>query len=102
MNVTVTIPDREWYALAGRAEKSGVRVADLIGAAVRGLTADNPQRVVLRDQVQNLVENGIPDIVISHRLNVGLDHVRKVRRSLGLRPVKFRRETWEHELAGAA
>lgn len=99
MKIAVNIPDQEWYLIAGKAERAGVKISDIIGAAVRSLVADNPQRVVLRDQVQTLVEKGIPDIVISHRTHVGLDHVRKVRRELGLQPVKFRREDWEQELA---
>lgn len=100
MKITLTIPDREWYALSGKAEKSGVKIADLVAAAVVGLVHDNPSRVVLRDQVQHLVERGIPDPVIAHRLRIAVDHARKVRRELGLKPVRFRREQWEQELSG--
>lgn len=99
MKVSVTIPDREWYALAGKAERAGVKIADLVTAAVVGLVNENPSRTVMRDQIQHLVEQGIPDPVIAHRLRVAIEHVRKVRRDLGLKPIRFKREQWEHELA---
>lgn len=84
--------------MAGKAEKSGVKVADLIVTAIRSVVADNPRRIVLRDQVENLVKQGIPDPVISHRLRISITQVGSMRRALNLKPIKFRREMWEHEL----
>lgn len=100
MKIAMTIPDREWYALAGKAEKAGVKIADLVQAAIVSLVHDNPSRMVLRDQIQHLVEQGIPDPVISYRLRIAIEHVRKVRRDLGLKPIRFKREQWEKELSG--
>lgn len=103
MKVTVNVDDRDFWQLANRAEKEGVKVADVIAALFRtanGVTAFHP--VVLRDKVAELVDAGIPDPVIAHRLGEQLGQVRAARRSLGLPAVKFRREDWEHELSRPA
>jgi len=103
MKVTVNVDDRDFWQLANRAEKEGVRVADLLAALFRTAKDVRSFRpVVFRDKVGELVERGIPDPVIAHRLGESLESVRSARRGLGLPAVRFRREAWEHELTGRA
>lgn len=100
MKVTVNVDDRDFWQLANRAEREGVKVADLIAAVFRsagGVHAYHP--VVLRDKVAELVDAGIPDPVIAHRLGEPLEQVRSARRGLRLKAVRFRREQWDHELS---
>ncbi|WP_315106312.1 hypothetical protein [uncultured Microbacterium sp.] len=99
MKLALNIPDREWFELAGRADRANTRLDDLIVSAVRGLLEDSPRRTAMGDRVHDLVLQNVPDPVIAHRLQVPVEHVRVLRRSHGLRPVKFRREEWEQELA---
>lgn len=98
MKVTINIPDRDWYLMASRADKNGIKVSDLIEHAVQSITNVDPRRVLTRDQVTQLVEQGIPDPVIAHRLHLTIAHVAQIRRAAGMKPVRFRREHWEHEL----
>lgn len=98
MKVTIDIPDRDWYLIAGRAETAGVKVADLLYTAARNLVANNPERTLTRDRVAELVNQGIPDPVIAHRMSLSVAHVAELRRAAHLKPVKFRRAHWEHEL----
>lgn len=103
MKVTVNIDDKDFWQLANRAERDGVKVADLLVAVFRsanGLKQFKP--VVFRDKVAELAHAGIPDPVIAHRLDASLDSVRLARRSMGIRAVRFRRELWEHEFARPA
>ena len=102
MKVTVNIDDRDFWALANKAEQQGVKVADLLAAMFRtgtAVPARGMRPVVLRDKVAELIDAGIPDPVIAHRLGEPLEMVRSVRRQLGLRPVRFDRRRWEHELS---
>ena len=99
MKLALNIPDREWFELTGRAEKTNTRLQDLIITAVRGLLEDTPRKTTMGDRVRDLVADGIPDPVIAHRLNVPVEYVRSLRRRAGLEAVKFRREQWEQELA---
>lgn len=102
MKVTVNIDDREFWKLANRAEREGVKVADLISAIFRTAQDVKALRpIVFRDKVAELVDRGIPDPVIAHRLGEPLQAVRVARRSLKLPAVKFKRERWQHELGRA-
>lgn len=103
MKVTVNIDDRDFWQLANRAEREGVKVADLLAAMFRtagGMKQYAP--VVFRDHVAELAHAGIPDPVIAHRLGQPLESVRAARRALGITAVKFRREHWVHELSRPA
>lgn len=102
MKVTVNIDDKDFWALANKAEQQGVKVADLLGAMFRGgqhVHARGVRPVVLQDKVAELVDRGVPDPVIAHRLGEPLEMVRSVRRRLGVGPVKFDRRRWEDELS---
>lgn len=98
MKVTINIPDRDWYEMAGRAEKNGMKVSDLIEHAVQSITNTDPRRLLTRDHVTRMVEEGVPDPVIAHRLHLTIAHVAQIRRAAGMKPVRFRRENWDHEL----
>lgn len=98
MNITINIPDRDWYALAEKADTSGVKISDVIVTAMRSVIGDNPRRLILSDRVIELVKAGIPDPVIAQRLSITVQHTAQIRRGAKLKPVKFRREDWEREL----
>lgn len=95
----MNLDPRDVWRLQTVAERRGVKVAAILRAAIRDAVAGEVPATV-EDKVGDLVDRGVPDIVIARRLGVGLEYARKVRRGMGLRPVKFRREDWEHELLG--
>lgn len=100
VRVQVEIPDRLGWVLASRAEARGMRVGELIAGMLTNAYRPTPdgRAPSMRDRVHVEWEKGIPDPVIAHRLGERVDAVRLARRSLGLKPHKFRREQWEHEL----
>lgn len=100
MKVTLDIDDKDFWLLANRAERQGVKVADLLVGMIRaGRGLGKARPVVFRDRVAELVNAGIPDPVIAHRLGEPIGAVGVARRSIGLKPVRFVRSEWEHEFA---
>lgn len=103
MKVTLDIDEKDFWVLANRAERQGVKVADLLVGMIRaGRGMGKARPVVFRDRVAELVAAGIPDAVISHRLGETKEAVGIARRSIGLKPVRFVRSQWEHELSRPA
>lgn len=103
MKIQVEIPDRLGWVLASRAEARGMRVGEMVAAMLVRAYRPSPEGRApsMRDRVQVEWEKGAPDPVIAHRLGERVDAVRIARRSLGLKPHKFRREQWVHELTPA-
>lgn len=99
MKVTVEIPDKIGWVLAGQAERHGMKVGQMIAHMI--ITAHKPapdgSALSLRERVRREWEKGVPDPVIAHRLGFTLETIRRHRRTLG-NPNRFRRERWEHEL----
>lgn len=103
MKVTLDIDDKDFWLLANRAERQGVKVADLLVGMIRaGRGLGKARPVVFRDRVAELVAAGIPDPVIAHRLGEPIGAVGVARRSIGLKPVRFVRSEWEHEFTRPA
>lgn len=103
MKVTIEIPDRIGWALTDHAEARNMRLAEMITGMV--LKAFTPTATgsapSLADRVVTEWSKGTPDPVIAHRLGETLDSVRAARRSRALKPHKFDRRKWEHELTPA-
>lgn len=98
MNITINIPDRDWYTLAEKADMTGVKISDVIVTAMRSVIDTNPRRIILSERVTELVKADVPDPVIAQRLGITVQHAAELRRAAGLKPVKFRRQDWEREL----
>lgn len=103
MKVTVEIPDRIGWALTDHAEARNTNLSRMItGMVLKAFTPTAtgaaPSRV---DRVVTEWSKGAPDPVIAHRLGETLESVRAARRSRGLKPHKFDRRKWEHELTPA-
>lgn len=102
MKVTVEVPDRMGWVLAGHAERKGVTVGVLIAGMLQRAYRSRPDGAMMttRERVRSEWELGAPDPVIAHRLQMNVDTVRAHRRALRLVAHRFRREQWEHELLG--
>lgn len=102
MKVTVEVPDRMGWVLAGDAQRRGMSTAQMIAdmLARKYQTDANGVALSLRDRVRAEWENGAPDPVIAYRLDLATGTVARIRRKLGLQANRFRREQWEHELLG--
>lgn len=102
MKVTVEVPDRMGWVLAGYAERRGITVGEMIAGMLARTYRPNAEGVALsiRDRVRAEWERGAPDPVIAHRLQLPTGTVAANRRALGLKAHRFRREQWEHELLG--
>lgn len=94
MRTTFDIPDAAWAALARVADSRGVHVNDLITDAVMALI---PRGISIRNRIPAMVRSGLPDAVISERLNVPKGYVGKIRREHGLKPNRFNRAEWDEE-----
>ena len=88
--VRVELPDPVWGRLVSRADHAGVKVADLIGAAIaREVRADRP--ATGRERVRDLWAQGLPDRLIAAELGWLNGRVAVERRALGLRPNRLGR-----------
>jgi len=88
MRITVDIPDRDWARLVGVAEERGVKLPELVYAAVLDLM---PWRDTIADQVQHLARAGFPDARIAERLGVNNAQVSALRREAGIPANRFTR-----------
>lgn len=103
MKVTIEIPDRIGWALTDHAEARHSTLPLMIAGMVLKAFAPKATGAApsLADRVESEWSKGAPDAVISHRLGEPLESVRVARRSRGLKPHKFDRRKWEHELTPA-
>lgn len=83
----VDIPDRTWAELAAVADGQGVKVAQLLAAAVMELAGweSRSQRVCV------LARAGLPDAVIAERTGETRGFIGDARRSAGIPANRFRR-----------
>lgn len=86
MKVTIDIPDREWALMVERAESHGLRVAELIRAAINDAI---PNRMPFPEQVLHLVRAGFPDARIAERFGVPNNAVKTIRLKAGLPANRF-------------
>lgn len=88
MRIHVDIPDRDWARLVGVAEERGIRLPDLVYAAVLDLM---PWRDTLADQVQHLARAGFPDARIAERLGITNSQASALRREAEIPANRFTR-----------
>lgn len=95
MKIVLELDDRTWWEIAGRAEKAGVKVPELVAKVLSGEEPAKPiskrqirlnKRTSLEKQFVELYEQGLHDGEISISLNKTRQWVANTRRNLGLEP----------------
>lgn len=86
MRVVVNIPDRDWAVLVDRAEAHGLKVPDVILAAIHQVM---PHRRPVGEDVLRLVRAGFPDALVGERLGIDKSAVARIRQRAGLPANRF-------------
>jgi DNA-binding CsgD family transcriptional regulator len=86
VRVVLNFSDRDWAMLVDRAEAHGLKVPDLLVAAVHQVM---PHERPVGDDVLRLVRAGFPDALIGERLGLDNATVKRIRRRAGLPANRF-------------
>ena len=86
--LTVTLDDRDWWVLAGKAERDGIKSDELLARIVIQAIRAQVGGKNFDTEVENLWREGMSDGEISVALNVTRVRVSATRRRLGLTPNK--------------
>jgi len=86
--LTITIDDRDWWTLAGKAERDGLKTDELVGLMLIQAIRTQVGGKELDSNVENLWEDGLTDGEMSVTLGIPKSRVADIRRRLGLSPNK--------------